>query len=217
MQKGIYFALALTVAGAIAVATRAEPAKQEWESSEHGQMLRRVLPPGPKPKDLPEADSTGARLLTKYCVQCHYLASPAMHTAEVWPTVIARMDRRMRGEGNIGAAMKDLMQGVSSMDGDERVVLTSYLKKHGQKTIDRRRFPDLDSSEGRAFAEACDQCHMLPDPGRHTASEWPEVVERMQKNLRWVGVIAATKNERNSQRLKVDQILSFLQRNSRQP
>lgn len=140
-----------------------------------------------------------------------------MHSAEVWPTVVARMDRRMRGEGNIGTAMKDLMQGVAAMSEDEIETLDAYLKKHGQQAIARERFPDLNSSDGRAFANACDQCHVLPDPGRHTAGEWPEVVERMQNNLRWVGTVRATQKTSDEPALEVEKIVRYLQQHSRPP
>ncbi|MBC7944372.1 MAG: hypothetical protein H7X91_03720 [Burkholderiales bacterium] len=73
----------------------------------------------------------------------------------------------------------------------------------------------MNSAEGRAFSDACDQCHTLPDPKRHTADEWPKVIERMQKNLRWVGVVSASDDARNPQRLKVEEIITFLRRNSR--
>lgn len=197
-------------------ATPVEPfVTADWESSIHGKMLRRLLPPGPAPETLPDPDSAGAALLKKYCVQCHYLPSPAMHSAKVWPTVVARMDRRMQGEGHIGAEMQRLMGGLETMSAREQNILNAYLQAHGQKPIDRTRFPDLNSTEGRAFSDACDQCHTLPDPKRHTADEWPKIIERMQKNLRWVGVVSASGNARNLRRLKVEEITTFLRRNSR--
>lgn len=192
-------------------------AAEEWENSAHGRMLRRVLPPGPKPEDLPEPKSAGAHLLREYCVQCHYLPNPAMHSAEVWPTVVTRMDRRMRGEGNIGAAMKELMRGVGAMSAGDIETLNAYLRKHGQRAFARERFPDLSSTDGRAFANACDQCHVLPDPGRHTSDEWPDVVERMQKNLRWVGTVTATQKTSTEPTLEVEKIVRYLQQRSRAP
>jgi len=57
------------------------------------------------------------------------------------------------------------------------------------------------------------QCHELPDPKRHTAKEWRLVVERMQKNITWVGVIKS--RIRNPHELKVQDILEFLERHSR--
>ncbi|HSF47897.1 MAG TPA: hypothetical protein VLA73_06010, partial [Burkholderiales bacterium] len=122
-------------AASLAVAQSAHAPSAAWENSAHGKMLRRVLPPGPKPEELPEPGSPGARLLERYCTQCHYLASPAMHTPESWPRVVERMVRRMKGEGNLGTQMKELMQGVSAPSDEEIDALTAYLEKHAQTPI----------------------------------------------------------------------------------
>ncbi|MFI4922319.1 MAG: hypothetical protein ACHP6J_01225 [Burkholderiales bacterium] len=186
----------------------------KWEQGPHGLMLRRMLPPGPDPKELPEPDSAGAQALTRYCVQCHYLPSPYMHTPERWRVVVERMNRRMQGEGNMGTLMKELMEGVQKPSQHELDSLLAYLGKHGQKAIDPGQYPDLKTTvAGQSYSEACVQCHELPDPKRHTAKEWPLVVERMQKNMAWVGVIKG--NVRNPHELKVEDILDFLKRHSR--
>ena len=189
-------------------------AVNKWEQGPYGLMLRSVLPPGPDPRDLPEPDSAGAQALTQYCVQCHYLPSPYMHTPEGWREVVERMDRRMRGEGNMGTLMKELMEGVKAPSQDELDSLLAYLGKHGQKAIDPDQYPDLRTTvSGQSYSEACVQCHELPDPKRHTAKEWSQVVERMQKNMAWVGVIKG--RVRNPHELKVEDILDFLERHSR--
>ncbi|HSF49086.1 MAG TPA: hypothetical protein VLA73_12095 [Burkholderiales bacterium] len=196
-----------------AVAQSAHAPSAAWENSAHGKMLRRVLPPGPEPEELPEPGSPGARLLERYCTQCHYLASPAMHTPESWPRVVERMVRRMKGEGNLGTEMKDLMQGVRAPSDAEIETLIAYLEKHAQRPINASRYPDLQSPEGRAFSEACSQCHALPDPQRHAAAEWPQVVERMQKHLTWAGTVQSSRRHPGPQ-LEVTEILEFLRRNS---
>ena len=190
-------------------------AAESWEQSEHGRMLKRILPPGPDPAALPDAQSAGARLLERYCVQCHYLPNPSMHSPQHWPHVVERMVRRMRGEGNIGSEMKELMGDVSAPSDDEVADLVEYLRRNGQQPIDSARYADLASPEGRVFANACSQCHVLPDPKSHTAKEWPEVVERMKKNLAWIGVVAPNRTVGGEPRLEVEQILTFLERNSR--
>ena len=45
-------------------------------------------------------------------------------------------------------------------------------------------FPDLNSRAGQRFAQACSQCHALPDPRQHTAGQWPGVVARMEQYMR---------------------------------
>lgn len=187
---------------------------EKWEQGPHGLMLSHILPPGPEPGELPEPDSAGARALTHYCVQCHYLPSPYMHTPERWQVVVERMNRRMQGEGNLGILMKELMEGVQAPSQQELDALLAYLGKQGQKAIDPDRYPELKTTAaGRTYSEACVQCHELPDPKRHTAKEWRLVVERMQKNITWVGVIEG--RFRNPHELKVQDILEFLERHSR--
>ena len=39
--------------------------------------------------------------------------------------------------------------------------------------------PDTGSHGARLMETYCTQCHALPGPGRHTAEEWPQVLERM--------------------------------------
>ena len=101
---------------------------EKWEQGPHGLMLRQILPPGPDPRELPEPDSAGAQALTGYCVQCHYLPSPYMHTSEGWQVVVERMNRRVQGEGNLGILMKELMEGVQAPSQQELDALLAYLE-----------------------------------------------------------------------------------------
>jgi cytochrome c2 len=215
MKLSSHALLLIAIGASPALAQSAEAGSAAWEASAHGKMLRRVVPPGPEPHELPEAGSPGARLLEQYCTQCHYLVSPAMHTPESWPRVVERMVRRMKGEGKLGAQMKELMQGVQAPSEKEIETLISYLKENAQTPIDASRYPDLSSPEGRAFSNACSQCHALPDPERHTAAEWPKIVERMQKHLSWAGTVRSSRRHLGPQ-LELSEIVEFLQRNSRQ-
>jgi len=188
-------------------------AYRRWQESPHGRMLRRILPPGPKAGDLPEPDSPGARALSRYCVQCHFLPSPAMHTAQNWPRIVKRMNWRMQGKGNLGTVMKDMMEGVEAPSDAELEALDAYLAKYAQKPIDRKRY-DLETGDGRAFDLACSQCHNLPDPKRHTASEWPKVVDRMKRHLEWIGTVHGRAPNPEGE-LQEERIVAFLQRNAR--
>ena len=60
------------------------------------QMMGGMLPPGITPQDLPDPESRGAKLLSRYCSQYHNLPSPRMHTAEDWPRIAGRMLSRER-------------------------------------------------------------------------------------------------------------------------
>jgi len=63
---------------------------------------------------LPEPDSRGAALTVRYCVQCHNLPNPAMQQAAKWPAAVERMVARMRGQGNMGRLMHEMMAGVKA-------------------------------------------------------------------------------------------------------
>ena len=47
----------------------AQTARARWEQSTHGEMLKRILPPGTEARQLPEPTSRGAQLTVRYCVQ----------------------------------------------------------------------------------------------------------------------------------------------------
>jgi len=62
---------------------------------------------------------------------------------------------------------------------------------------------DLESSNGRVYAENCTRCHALPNARRHTAQEWPAVVARMQSHASDAGITFANARE-------VEKIEAFL-------
>ena len=190
-------------------------ARKRWAESPHGPMLERLLPPTFQPAQLPEAGSRGPQLELRYCVQCHNLPNPAMHSAERWPSVVDRMVVRMRGHGNMGTLMADLMAGVEAPGDDEASELLAYLRRNAQTPLDRSRYPEVDSPSGEAFRLACSQCHVLPDPRRHTAREWPAVVARMQRNMQWMNRVVGSRPDPDEPQLRVEAILDFLQRHAR--
>ena len=51
------------------------------------------------------------------------------------------------------------------------------------QTPPRPPLPDADSPGARLVAERCGQCHAPPEPSRHSAEEWPSVVERMRVHM----------------------------------
>jgi len=189
-------------------------AKYLWSQSPHGAMLERILPPSIEPGELPEPRSEGARLTARYCVQCHYLPSPQMHTPQKWSTTVERMVWRMQGKGNLGGLMKEMMDKVEAPTEQEVVVLTAYLRKHGQAEVSPAH-PGLNSDPGKMFSIACSQCHALPDPRRHTAREWPGVVERMKRHMAWANVVVGDAALKTNPVLDTAQIVRFLQRYAR--
>lgn len=200
----------LVLAAGGAAADEAARAKARWAETKHGPMLERILPPTFDPAQLPMPQGAGARLMLRYCVQCHNLPNPAMHDAKRWPSVLERMVLRMRGKGNMGVLMKDLMAGVEAPDDAEYAALLAYLSRHAQKAIDPKRYPELATSAGESFRLACQQCHVLPDPVRHSAKEWPRVVARMQENMEWMNRVVGSTPIAGEPQLRVEEINAFL-------
>jgi hypothetical protein len=192
-----------------------DAARQRWASSPHGPMLERILPPTFSPAQLPEPASEGARLTLRYCVQCHNLSNPAMHQAEKWPAIVDRMVLRMQGRGNMGALMHEMMAGVAAPSADETRALVAYLQRHAQAALEPARYPEVARPSGEAFRLACSQCHVLPDPQRHTAEEWPRVVARMQENMEWMNRVVGSKPLPGEPQLRVEEINAFLQRHAK--
>jgi cytochrome c5 len=212
MHRWVWLALLVCAAAA---ANETDEAKKRWAESPHGPMLERILPPTFQASQLPERGSEGAELTIRYCVQCHNLPNPAMHNPAKWPPIVDRMVLRMEGRGNMGSLMSDMMAGVKAPTVEEKRTLVAYLRKHGQKPLDEKRYPDVFRPEGEAFRLACNQCHVLPDPKRHTAAEWRAVVARMQQNMEWMNRVVGSKPMRGEPQLRVDEINAFLAKHAR--
>ncbi|HEC20252.1 MAG TPA: hypothetical protein ENI97_13045 [Gammaproteobacteria bacterium] len=145
-------------------------------------MMGNRMPQGINPGQLPDPDSEGARLLGQYCSQCHGVPGPGMHTASEWPTVVARMNRRMQMMR--GGRM---MIRIEAPDDNELGILRAYLEKNGQRAVDMSKLVGADTPGGLTFQKTCAQCHALPDPAQHTRNEWPAVIERMRTNMTAMG------------------------------
>jgi len=208
------FLLALALC-AQASADEIDDARKRWADSPHGPMLERILPPTFEARELPEPASEGARLTLRYCVQCHNLPNPAMHHAAKWRAIVQRMVMRMEGRGNLGTLMADMMAGVQAPAAEETRVLAAYLRKHAQLPLDARRYPEVERASGEAFRVACSQCHVLPDPRRHTAGEWRAVVARMQENMLWMNRVVGSRPVPGEPQLRVEEINAFLEKYAR--
>jgi len=198
-----------------AYADEIDAARKRWAGSPHGPMLERILPPTFEKRQLSKPRSRGARLVVRYCVQCHNLPNPAMHEAKRWPSVVDRMVGRMRGKGNLGKVMAEMMASVEAPNDEEQRVLLAYLRKYAQKPLDETKIPEVRKPSGESFRLACNQCHVLPDPQRHTAAEWPVVVERMRTNMEWMNRVVGSKPGPTEPQLRIEEINAFLARHAR--
>lgn len=175
-------------------------------------MMSGRLPPGIKPGDLPEPASSGAKALVRYCIQCHNLPSPAMHSAEEWPAVEARMFSRMEMmagmRGKMGGMMMRETIDIQAPSKEEEVTILAYLQQHALHPAPLEKPGTPDTPGFRLFRQTCSQCHALPDPRLHTAEEWFGVVDRMRKNMEIMGKPTITDQER-------ERIVSYLNQNAR--
>jgi cytochrome c2 len=213
-MRWIFLASGIFLHG-VASADEVAEARKRWEASPHGPMLERILPPTFAAGELPEPRSEGARLNLRYCVQCHNLANPAMHHAEKWSGIVERMVLRMQGRGNMGTLMSEMMAGVKAPSEEETRAIVAYLQKHSQTPLDPSRYPEVNRASGEAFRVACNQCHVLPDPKRHTAAEWPRVVARMQENMEWMNRVVGSQPTPGEPQFRVDEINAFLRKYAR--
>ena len=201
----------------VARADEIDEARRRWAESPHGPMLERILPPTFERRQLPEPRSRGARLALRYCVQCHNLPNPAMHEAKRWPSVLNRMVARMRGKGNLGTLMTEMMANVQAPSDAEQSALLAYLTRNAQQPLDETNVPEVLRPSGESFRLACGQCHVLPDPRRYTAAQWPAVVERMRRNMEWMNRVVGSKPDPTEPQLRIEDINSFLARHARRP
>jgi len=152
------------------------------------------LPPaGVAPEDLPEPTSRGAKLVVKYCAQCHSLPAPTAHSATDWPSVARRMWLRMEW-------LPDSL-GVKVPTNAERYEILQYLTVNALRVSGS----ELPAGRGReAFAQVCSRCHALPDPRVHSRADWAIVFARMERNMERMKVAAPTSQQ-------TEDILYYLQ------
>lgn len=157
--------------------------------------------------ELPESGSHAVALLEAYCVQCHWIPSPEMHSAQEWPILIRRMEMRSRTlQKRLRGEMAERVMGEMMMAGmghsivpsaAEQDTILRYVQRNALPVVDRE---SLGESEGATlYADVCTRCHQTPDPAAHTVEEWrDEVIPRMQSNMVRMGLEQLTSAERRS-------------------
>ena len=148
------------------------------------------MPVVPFPEaELPDAGSPGAVAFARFCAQCHALPSPRAHSAAEWDATLSRMIRRMgRMADRQRAGRGRWMPRITAPSAAEAARLRDYLKENALAAAPRDLAAEEKGEGGRRFATVCAQCHALPDPSRHTAAEWPDVLDRMIENMERMGV-----------------------------
>ncbi len=139
------------------------------------------FPQGFTPENLPEPESRGAKALGLYCVQCHELPIPSMHTAQEWEAILARMRGHM--DDRSGGLIVRLLRPSEQEEG----ALAEYLSSHALRGIDLASLPEGTSVAGSTYATHCATCHAIPDPQQHTGTEWARVLLRMRSYMETAG------------------------------
>lgn len=205
----------LLIAAAVGAACGPEPGGNE--GADRSGSAVRVERPGPRMEgmmemmgnmpegipaaDLPDSRSQGARLVTRYCSQCHGIPTPTRLSAEEWAPTLRRMIVRVERMSRMP------MRRMRAPSSEEEVAILRYLQEHALRTAPPESLAGGDPT-AQLFAEACSRCHALPDPAQYQPGEWPAVVERMRDNMRRMGVDEITDTA-------ADQIVEFLQRRAR--
>ncbi len=191
---------------------------------ERGQRWRMISSIGPglppnnfQPEDLPEAGSRGAGLLQVYCIQCHWLPTPQMHSAVEWPVLVKRnilrmhqLKDRLGGPLTTGVIGEVVMAGYESVEIPSQAdvdTLLAYLQRYALPTPQPG---ELTAGPGRElFLQKCSVCHEAPSPSAHTASGWERVAGAMQAFMALSDVPPLSTQE-------LDQITEYLRSRSAQ-
>ena len=117
-----------------------DPAERERLLKEHWQDMYRsmqtmrgmgwmwggAMPGGGSASRLPSPDSQGAKLVSRYCTQCHARPSPQLHTAAEWKAVTSRMTLNMEN------LKKADWRGVKIPSDAEMQNIVEYLEKYAR-------------------------------------------------------------------------------------
>lgn len=98
-----------------------------WGGMTEGMMMGGEMPRGVDPAQLPEPQSTGARLVNQYCAQCHGLPTPALHSAPGWSPVVGRMNARMQW------MRQNSSMGIAAPTPEELKAITGYMQTNAAK------------------------------------------------------------------------------------
>ncbi len=181
----------------------ADLAGPQAENLSNGQRWRLVastgtgLPPTSyRLADLPEPEARGAVLQQVYCVQCHGVASPKMHTAEEWPILLRRMNMRTRTlrdrlAGKQVEAVVDqmLMAGLQSANvptAEDQDSLIAYFTRHALPAAEPGEIGD--GPDDLLYLEYCSLCHETPSRTAHGPEGSEALVLRMSAMMEILGM-----------------------------
>jgi cytochrome c5 len=189
----------------------ADLAGPQAENLSNGQRWRLVastgtgLPPTSyRLADLPEPEARGASLQQVYCVQCHGVSSPKMHTAAEWPILLRRMTMRTRtlrdrlaGERIEGAVDEMLMAGLQSANiptAEDQDSLLAYFTRHALPAADPGEIGE--DPDDLLYLEYCSLCHETPSRTAHGPEGAQALVYRMSAMMEILGMVPPSEEEK---------------------
>jgi hypothetical protein len=154
-------------------------------------------------EDLPEQGSRAVGLQQAYCLQCHGVSSPRMHTAAEWPILIRRMimraqtlHDRLGGPKAEGLVDNILLAGVGSAivpSREDTDTLVAYFQRNALPAAQPGQIGS--GPNAQLFAKYCGLCHEPPSPTAHPASDDEALVARMSAMMEMMAMTPPTEQE----------------------
>lgn len=162
------------------------------------------LPPASyRLEDLPEQGSRAVGLQQAYCLQCHGLSSPRMHSSEEWPILVRRMlmrgaalGSRLGGPRTEGMVDGMLMAGLRTAQlppAEDVDSLVAYFQRNAFPAAAESEIPD--TPDAALYVDKCSGCHDTPSPAAHPADEVRALVARMSAMGAMLGMEQLTAEE----------------------
>ena len=164
------------------------------------------LPPASyRLEDLPEQGSRAVGLQQAYCLQCHGLSSPRMHSSEEWPVLVRRMlmrgaalGSRLGGPRTEGMVDGMLMAGLRTAElppAEDVDSLVAYFQRNSFPAATESEIPD--TPDAMLYVEKCSGCHSVPSPAAHPVDELQALVARMSAMGAMLGMPQLTAEEQS--------------------
>lgn len=107
------------------------------------------------------------------------------------------------------AAIKELSQVNAGVDSEAYLASVSATQLVHVAPLGSVELTDhADSVDYHRFMHRCGACHTAPDPSLHTATEWPDVIQRMKATMRKAGLLPMDTSDESA-------VLDFVLRRSK--
>ena len=154
------------------IACGAARASHDWVGVDLCRTYPQRMPPELDLRLLPDPDGEGARLVGRYCVQCHFAPGPGQHTAGEWAELVRRMGLLM----DVTARFVNRTPPIERPTAGEQAALLVYLQRHALRPLaDPGAAP-------RAYRTLCGDCHAAPDPAAYARTDWAGLLARMDRH-----------------------------------